>query len=113
MRSGCCRPVVVVSQAYPGNAEVCPGFPPPQVALVTAAAGDKGLWVVWCSSDGVRLRQREGNPHPNNVRVITVRWRASLLSLESGDGINVLVGQKRSAPKIAESIQYNKYSTVQ
>ena len=63
MRFGCCLPIAVVSQAYPGNAKMCPGFPPPQAALVTAAAGDKGLWVVWCSSDEVRLRHREGNPH--------------------------------------------------
>ena len=34
-----------------------------RAVLVTAAAGDNGLWVVWCSSDEVRLRQREGNPH--------------------------------------------------
>ena len=26
-------PVAVVSQAYPGNAEICPGFPSPQTAL--------------------------------------------------------------------------------
>ena len=63
MRSGCCRPVAVVSQAYPGNAEMCPGFPPPQAALVTAAAGDNELWVVRCSSDEIRLRQKKGNPH--------------------------------------------------
>ena len=63
MRFGCRLPIAVVSQAYPGNAEMCPGFPPPQAALVTAASGDKGLWVVWCSSEEVRLRQREGNPH--------------------------------------------------
>ena len=25
--------VEVVSQAYPGNAEICPGFPQPQAAL--------------------------------------------------------------------------------
>ena len=30
----CCLPVAVVSQAYPGNAEICPGFPPPQAALL-------------------------------------------------------------------------------
>ena len=29
MRSGCCLRIAVVSQAYPGNAEMCPGFPPP------------------------------------------------------------------------------------
>ena len=43
----------------------------------------------------------------NNVRVITVRWRASILSLGSGDGMPVLVGQKRDVPKMAEPIQYN------
>ena len=30
---------LTVSQACPGNAEMCPGFPPPQAALV----GDKGF----------------------------------------------------------------------
>ena len=44
----------------------------------------------------------------NNIRVITVRWRASILSLGSGGGIPALVGQKRCVPKMAESIiQYN------
>ena len=52
----------VVSQAYSGNAEMCPGIPPSQAALVTAAAGDKGLWVVWCISDEVRQRG-VGDPH--------------------------------------------------
>ena len=32
MSFGCRIPVAVVSQAYPGNAEICPGFPP-QAAL--------------------------------------------------------------------------------
>ena len=85
----------MVSHAYPGNAEMCPGFPPPQAALVTAAAGDKGLWVVWCISDEVRLRQKVGKSlmaQLNNVRIIMVRWQASILSLRSSDGIPVLVG---------------------
>ena len=30
---GCRLSVAVVSQAYPGNAEICPGFLPPQAAL--------------------------------------------------------------------------------
>ena len=30
---GCRFQVAVVLQAYPGNDEICPGFPPPQVAL--------------------------------------------------------------------------------
>ena len=30
---GCRLPVAMVSQAYPGNAEICPGFSPPQAAL--------------------------------------------------------------------------------
>ena len=63
VRFGCRLPIAMVSQAYPWNAELCLGFPPSKAALVTAAARDKGLWVVWCSSDEVRLRHREGNPH--------------------------------------------------
>ena len=27
------------------NAEICPGFPPPQAALVIATSREKGLWV--------------------------------------------------------------------
>ena len=30
---GCHLPIAVVSQEYPGNAEICPGFPPLQAAL--------------------------------------------------------------------------------
>ena len=37
------------------EAEVCPGFLPPQAALVTVASGEKGLWVVWCNSGEERL----------------------------------------------------------
>ena len=37
----CCRlPVAAVSQAYPGNAEICPGFPPPQAALRTILSNE-------------------------------------------------------------------------
>ena len=35
--------------------EICPGFPPPQAALVTVASGGKGLWVVWFNSGEVML----------------------------------------------------------
>ena len=38
-----CLPVAVVSQAYPGNAEICPGFPPPQAALRIILSND---WLV-------------------------------------------------------------------
>ena len=65
-------PITVVTQAYPGNVEMCPDFPPAQAALLTAAAGDKGIWVVWCSSDEVRLRQTGGKSSLkglNNVRI--------------------------------------------
>ena len=37
------------------EAEMCPGFPPPQAARVT---GEKGLWVVWYKSDVARLRNK-------------------------------------------------------
>ena len=43
----------MVSQAYPGYAEICPGFPPPQAGRVIVASGEKGLWVVWYNSDVV------------------------------------------------------------
>ena len=40
------------------DAEICPGFPSPQVALITVASGGKELWVVWCNSGEVMLRLR-------------------------------------------------------
>ena len=40
------------------EAEMCPGFPPPQAARITVVSGEKGLWVVWYNSDVVRLRNR-------------------------------------------------------
>ena len=40
------------------EAEMCPGFPPPQAARVTVISGEKGLWVVWYNSDVVRLRNK-------------------------------------------------------
>ena len=46
----------MVSQAYPGYAEICPGFPPPQAARVTVESGEKGLWVVWYDSDVVKVK---------------------------------------------------------
>ena len=46
----------MVSQAYPGYAEICPGFPPPQADRVTVASGEKGLWVVWYDSDVVKVK---------------------------------------------------------
>ena len=56
MWSGCRQADAVVSQAYPGYAEICPGFPPPQAARVTVASGEKGLWVVWYDSDVFKVK---------------------------------------------------------
>ena len=69
MWSGCRQTDAVVSQAYPGYAEICPGFPPPQAARVTVASGEKGLWVVWCDSDVVKAQGREIRINP-----VTVEW---------------------------------------
>ena len=47
----------------------------------------------------------------NNVMVIMVRWRTSILSLGSGDGIPVLVGQNEVCQKwqnLYSTIQYNR-----
>ena len=71
MQFGCHRHVVVVSQGISGsNIEMCPGFPPSQTTLVTAASGDKGLWVVWCSSDEVRLRIKE-----REILIDRIKWK--------------------------------------
>ena len=56
MWPGCRQADAVVSQAYPGYAEICPGFPPPQAARVTVASGEKGLWVIWYDSDVVKVK---------------------------------------------------------
>ena len=45
------------------DAEICPGFPPPQAALFTVSSGEIGLWVVWCNWRGNVKAQWEGNPH--------------------------------------------------
>ena len=42
------------------EAEMCSGFPPPRTALVTVASGEKGLWVVWCNSGEVRVKEQGG-----------------------------------------------------
>ena len=55
MWSGCRQADAVVSQAYPGYTEICPGFPPPKAARVTVASGEKELWVVWYDSDVVKV----------------------------------------------------------
>ena len=40
------------------DAEMFSGFPPPQAALVTVASGEKGLWVVWCNSGKIRVKEQ-------------------------------------------------------
>ena len=39
-------------------AEMCPGFPSHQTALVTVVSREKGLWVVWCNSGEVRFKKQ-------------------------------------------------------
>ena len=69
MWSGCRQADAVVSQAYPGYAEICPGFPPPQAARVTVASEEKGLWVVWYDSDVVKIKAQG--------REIRIQWQDS------------------------------------
>ena len=75
-------PVSVVSQSmwlFRGQTRVL-AFSTP-TALVTAASGKKGLWVVWC----IRLRfswGKSSSTGSNNKRLMVVRWRASILSLK-------------------------------
>ena len=48
----------MVSQAYSGYAEICPGFPPPQAAHVTVVSGENGLLVVWYNSDVFKVKAK-------------------------------------------------------
>ena len=74
------------------DAEMCSGFPPPQAALVTVASGKKGLWVVWCNSGEIRVKEIRIDSIQIYVRIIDVWWWALILSLWSGDGVPLLVG---------------------
>ena len=66
------------------EAEMCSGFPPPKVALVTVTSGEKGLWVVWCNSGEVRVKEQGREIHIDRiqicVRIINVWWLALILS---------------------------------
>ena len=78
------------------DAEMCSGFPPPQTALVTVASGEKGLWVVWCNSGEIRVKEQGREIRIDMiqiyVRIIYVWWWALILSLWIGDGFPLLVG---------------------
>ena len=71
------------------DAEICPGFPPPQTAVVTVTSGEKKLWVVWCNSGEVRFKERGREICIDMiqicVRIIDVWWWALILSLWGGD----------------------------
>ena len=74
------------------EAEMCSGFPPPQTALVAVAS----LWVVWCNSGEVRVKEQGREIRIDRiqicVRIIIVWCRALILSLWSGGGLPLLVG---------------------
>ena len=78
------------------NAEMCSGFPPPQAALDTVASGEKGLWVVWCNSGNIRVKEQGREIRIDRiqiyVRIIDVWWRALIPSLWSGGRFPLLVG---------------------
>ena len=78
------------------DAEMCSGFPPPQAALVTVASGEKGLWVDWCNSGEIMVKEQGRAIRIDRiqiyVRIINVWWWVFILSLLSGDGFPLLVG---------------------
>ena len=78
------------------DAEICPGFPPPQAALVTGASGEKGLWSVSCNRGEIRVKEQGREIRIDRiqiyVRIIDVWWWALILSLWSGDGFPLLLG---------------------
>ena len=45
------------------------GFPPPKAALVTVASGEKGLWVVWCNSGKVRVKEQGREIHIDRIQI--------------------------------------------
>ena len=75
---------------------MCSGFPLPQAALVTVASGEKGLWVVWCNSGEIRVKEQGREIRIDriqiSVRIIDLWWWALILSLWGGDGFPLLVG---------------------
>ena len=77
------------------DAEMCSGFPPPQAALITGASGESGLWVVWCNSGEIRVKEQGREIRIDRiqlyVRIIDVWWWALILSLWSGNGFPLLV----------------------
>ena len=78
------------------DAEMCSGIPQPQVALVTVASGKRGLWVVWCNSGEVKVKEQGREICIDRiqicVRIIDVWWWALILSLWSGDRFPLPVG---------------------
>ena len=82
------------------DSEMCPGFPPPQAALVTVTSGEMGLWVVWCNSGEVRFKERGKEICIDRiqicVRIIDVWLWALILSLWNGDSYPSYQGRNKS-----------------
>ena len=100
MWSGCRQADAVVSQAYPGYAEIRPGFPPPQAARVTVASGENGLWVVWYNSDVVKVKAQGREIRIDRVQIcvsVIIVLVAGINPVTAewwwlGEGLPVLVG---------------------
>ena len=73
------------------EAEMCPGFHPPQAACVTVVSGEKWLWVIWYNNDVVRLRNKGIGRIQICVMDINIWWWALILSLRSGEGIGEVI----------------------
>ena len=78
------------------DAEMCSGIPPPQAALVTVASVKRGLWVVWCNSGEVKVKEQGRESCIDRIQIcvwiIDVWWWALIMSLWSGDRFPLLVG---------------------
>ena len=95
----------MVSQAYPGYARICPGFPSPQAARVTVASGVKGLWVVWYNSDMVKVKAQGREIRTGRILIYV---RVIIVLVVGINPVTVAYSWvKRGVPMMAESIQYN------
>ena len=78
------------------DAEMCSGFLPPQATLVSVASGGKGLWVVWCNSCEIKVKEQGREIRIDRIQIYVkisdAWWWALILSLWSGDGFPLLVG---------------------
>ena len=63
------------------DAEMCSGIPPPQAALVTVASWKRGLWVVWCNSGDVKVKEQGREISIDRIQIcVRITFKISMKS---------------------------------